>query len=126
MQAINSSPRPLSLNEIILFIRKNDQRLFKLLLNMCDDYLRIILKNSEKRGIIRYTSNIRIKGMDKRAIYYGREKTAYSAEDWSVVPIIVISRIQIRNFRMGKFPLLPFKHDNIVNKELFEEEQNVN
>lgn len=74
--------RPLTSHEILSHIRQIDPALYAEVAGKCPDYIRIILSLTKGNIIGRYKSIRGVKGIDRRAIFYGLTSKSYATSEW--------------------------------------------
>lgn len=127
--------RPMAVIEIESWIFNHDKSFYRKIKEKCNDYVRVIMSGSEKFGILKYKSLKSRKGIDKRAIYYGRFDKSYPETDWapyetSKVNIqkqeaqdnVLSHNIAVAPKRKVIFPMIPFTTDQkqVLPKEIIE------
>jgi hypothetical protein len=83
VEIISRAGRPLMGNEIENQIRELDKQLWTEISLKCHDYTRIILSMTDENIICKYKSRFVVKGVDRRAIYYGLSSVKYPEDRWT-------------------------------------------
>ena len=79
---IRGMGRPMSANEIEIWLRLNGSELWDEVSKKCEDYVRIILSISQEGQLAKFKPARRIDGIDKRATFFGLVNQMYDPNLW--------------------------------------------
>lgn len=81
MKAIESIKRPMSAHEIEHWISQHDKRFWREVSTKCYDYVRIILSVTKEK-LVQYKCKTQMRGIDRRAVFYGLSNVNYDPNIW--------------------------------------------
>lgn len=79
---IKQAGRPLSTHEIECNLRNNDPYMWSEISSKCSDYVRIILSLTRGSIIVKFKSLKPLKGIDRRATFFGLSTELYPENEW--------------------------------------------
>ena len=81
-EAMKDLGRPMTIHEVEVYFRVKDEKMWGILSSKSQDYLKTIVSLSSPLKFLRYKSKEAIRGIDRRAVFYGLADEVYPAEKW--------------------------------------------
>ena len=97
VEIIKNAKRPLSTHEIESHLRIHEPYMWCEISEKCSDYVRIILSLTRSDIVKKYKSKRQIRGIDKRATFFGLTSEQYSELDWIEVGDSIKKNTNIEN-----------------------------
>lgn len=80
--AIKDLGRPMTIHEIEIYFRVKDEKIWIVLSSKSQNYLKTIVTLASPLRFLRYETLVAIRGIDRRAIFYGLADHVYPADKW--------------------------------------------